>query len=94
MSVDSDNESDVSVSNSNILFECEPDEIPSIVGKSFMEEEREQEQEFIYDDELKKLICIGISFDDIPLNILHDYSMKTKVNNDPKEELVIKFLFV
>lgn len=75
MSDDSDNDSDVSFAHSNILIESEYDEMPFTMTNNFKEE-----QEFIYDEELCKLICIGINFDDIPLNILHDYSLKTKVN--------------
>ena len=68
MSVDSDNDSDASISNSNILSEEEPDELPSNLTSNF-----------IFDEDLGKLICVGSNFDDIPLSILHEYSLKTKV---------------
>lgn len=75
MSVDSDNDSDVS----NHLFDVEPDEIPSTIPGKLGDDEQ-----FLFDEELSKLICIGVQFDDIPLNILHDYSLKTKVTLEKK----------
>jgi hypothetical protein len=77
MSEESDNDSDVSFSNSNILVESEHDELPPTIPTYLMEDDHQ----FIYDEDLSKLICIGSNFNDIPLNILHDYSLKTKVNN-------------
>lgn len=78
MSEESDNDSEISFAHSNILIESEFDEIPFTMPTNFKQIEQ---QEFIYDDDLSKLICIGINFDDIPLNILHDYSLKTKVSH-------------
>ena len=77
MSEESENESDVSLSNSHILIESEYDEMPLTITKPL----KDEEPEFIYDDDFSKLICVGINFDDIPLNILHDYSLKTKVKS-------------
>lgn len=76
MSEESENDSDISLSNSHILIGSEYDEMPLTVTKPM----KDEEPEFIYDDDFCKLICVGINFDDIPLNILHDYSLKTKVN--------------
>lgn len=75
MSEESDNDSDISVSNSHILMESEQDEIPSNIATNLMDEDNQ----FIFDEGLFKLICIGSNLDDIPLSILHEYSLKTKV---------------
>jgi hypothetical protein len=40
----------------------------------------DEDSQFIYDDELKKLICVGSTFDDIPQSIIDAFSLKTKVN--------------
>lgn len=75
MNEESENDSEISLSNSHFLTESEYDEMPLAMTKPLQDEE----PEFIYDDDFCKLICVGINFDDIPLNILHDYSLKTKV---------------
>jgi len=77
MSEDSDYDSDLSISNSNILIDSEHDEFPSKLTTN----QTYEDNQFIYDEDLSKLICIGSNFDDIPLSILHEYSLKTKVNN-------------
>ncbi len=76
MGEDSDYESDISVSNSNRVMESEQDELPLKMATTLMNEDNQ----FIYDEDLCKLICIGENFDDIPLSILHEYSHKAKVN--------------
>lgn len=87
MSEESDNDSDISVSNSHILNESEQDELPLNMTNNLIEEDNQ----FIYDEDLSKLICIGSNFDDIPLSILHEYSLKTKVNKTKKKLLSREF---
>ena len=78
MSIYSDNDdSDLSTSTSNIIFEGDQEDLSSLT-KPTSSIENDDEQ-FIFDDEFSKLICIGMNFEDIPWNILHDYSLKTKV---------------
>ncbi len=90
MSEESDNDSDLSISNSNILIESEHDELPLNMTTNLIEEDNQ----FIYDEDLSKLICIGSNFDDIPLSILHEYSLKTKVNNQIEKIIFIKIHFI
>ena len=75
MSEESEYDSDVSLPTSNILIESEHDEIPPTIATNLLEDE----QQFIFDDDFGKLICIGSNLTDIPLSILHEYSLKTKV---------------
>ncbi len=86
MSEESDNDSDLSISNSNIFIESGHDELPTNLI--------EEDNQFIYDEDLSKLICIGSNFDDIPLSILHEYSLKTKVNNQIEKIIFIKIHFI
>jgi hypothetical protein len=74
MSDESDNDSDTSASISGISIESEQDEFSS-------------DDQFIYDDESSKLICIGSSFTDIPASVIHEYSHKTKVSLHEKANL-------
>lgn len=39
----------------------------------------EEENQFIYDDEMNRLLCVGTTFSDIPQSIIDTYSLKTKV---------------
>lgn len=39
----------------------------------------DDEEQFIYDDEMNRLLCVGTNFSDIPQSIIHTYSLKTKV---------------
>jgi hypothetical protein len=39
----------------------------------------DEDSQFIYDDDLQRLICIGSNFDDIPQSIIDAFSLKTKV---------------
>ena len=80
MSEESDNDSEISFSTSNFLLELEHEELLPTMGTNV-------DQQFIYDEDLNKLICIGVDFDDIPLNILHDYSLKIKVNNHTRRKI-------
>ncbi len=88
MSEESDNDSDVSLPTSNILIESEHDELPPTIPNNLLDDEHQ----FIYDEDYNKLICIGSNFTDIPLSILHDYSLKTKVNHPTlNPSLVLNF---
>jgi hypothetical protein len=90
MSEESDNDSDISLSTSNILMESEQDELPLNMTTNPIDEDNQ----FIYDEDLSKLICIGSHFDDIPLSILHDYSLKTKVNDKQENNSNNIYLFI
>ncbi len=81
MSEDSGNDSDVSVSNSNIITQSEQDKLPTKRTTNTMKED----QQFIYDKDFCKLICIGSNLNDIPLSILHEYSLKAKVNDEEEK---------
>ena len=39
----------------------------------------DEENQFIFDDEMKRLLCVGTTFSDIPQSIIDTYSLKTKV---------------
>ncbi len=74
MSEESDIESDTTASICDV--ESEQDELLSTIKNDLMDED----SQFIYDEVFNKLICIGSNFDDIPFNIIQEYSLKTKVN--------------
>ena len=39
----------------------------------------DEESQFIYDDEMNRLICVGNTFSDIPHSIVDTYASRTKV---------------
>lgn len=39
----------------------------------------DEESQFIYDDDMNRLICVGTTFSDIPQSIVDAYATKTKV---------------
>ena len=41
----------------------------------------DDENQFLYDDEVNRLLCIGTNFSDIPESIIDTYSLKTKVKD-------------
>ncbi len=65
---------------SNEIIQPESDNLPENSTINPVDEE----SQFIYDDETKRLICIGTHFDDIPQSIIDAYSLKTKV----KEKII------
>jgi hypothetical protein len=76
MSEESDIESDASASTYDIPSESEQDELVLTITNNLFDEVNQ----FIYDEDSNKLICIGSDFDDIPLSIIQEYALKTKVN--------------
>lgn len=42
----------------------------------------DEDSQFIYDEDTGRLICIGSSFEDIPLSIIEKYSQTTKVSKN------------
>ena len=40
----------------------------------------DEESQFIYDEDMKRLLCIGTNFKDIPQSIIDAYAEKTTVN--------------
>jgi hypothetical protein len=76
MSEESDIESDASASTYDIPSEFEQDELVLTITNNLFDEVNQ----FIYDEDSNKLICIGSDFDDIPLSIIQEYALKTKVN--------------
>lgn len=78
-------QSDVEFEPSNI------DEPEQILSNEITEVERDntrsdstinpidEESQFIFDDEMNRLICVGTTFSDIPHSIVDAYASKTKV---------------
>jgi hypothetical protein len=52
----------------------------------------DDESEFIYDEELQRLICVGVHYSEIPHGIIETYAAKTKVNRIEKSMFL--FIFV
>lgn len=43
----------------------------------------DEEDQFLYDEDMNRLLCIGTTFSDIPQNIIDTYALKTKVKTSP-----------
>jgi hypothetical protein len=62
---------------SNEIIEHESDNLP---GDSTINPVDEESQ-FIYDEDMKRLLCVGTNFSDIPHSIIDSYAQKTTVKN-------------
>jgi len=74
MSDEPDNDTETQISEDKII---EP-QLDDLSADSTINPVDEDSQ-FIYDDDLQRLICIGSNFDDIPQSIIDAFSLKTKV---------------
>ena len=52
----------------------------------------EKNDDFLFDENLHKLICVGTNFDAIPPAIIDEYAHRTKVRRTSKEERNVRFL--
>jgi hypothetical protein len=74
MSDEPDNDTETQISEDKII-EPQLDDLSTDTAINPVDED----SQFIYDDDLKRLICIGSNFDDIPQSIIDAFSLKTKV---------------